>query len=68
MQSTETKIDANQVVISKGTRHVSIMVNGSSVVALLSTGNANYTLADCCGRWEGKTVAGARKWAVKHLR
>jgi hypothetical protein len=67
MNLTETKTAGNDILISKGTRHVSIVVNAETVVALKHVGNVHYTLADCVARWEGKTVAGARKWAAKQL-
>lgn len=64
---TETQIDTRLIVLSKGTRHVSIQVNAGSVVALAHSGSAHYSLAHCYARREFKSVAGARRWAVKQL-
>jgi hypothetical protein len=66
--TTETRIGESQIVLSCGTRHVSIWSQDGDVTATKFHGNVDFHQADVSSlRWRGKTVAGARKWAAKVL-
>lgn len=67
-QVTETRIRSQQVVLSKGRRHVSIWTQGDDVTATLFINSEDFFQSTITmERWQGRTEAGARKWAMKKL-
>ncbi len=65
---TETNSYLGLIVLTNGTRHVSIQRGeGERFVALKHVGHSHYPLSTCSARQTFKTEAGARKWAAKMI-
>lgn len=64
----QTNIGESQIVLSNGTRHVSIWRQGGVVEARKYTGHDDFFQSNASPlAWKGKTLRGAIKWADKNL-